>query len=129
MGHGRPGILFNLVATMVTEGRWDRLMGPQYAGVLGLIAMSTTLMRSWIHGTDLGSAIVTGVVYLATFALFGWFIGKSASHLVTESVREALIRELREREAKKSEQAVQFDGSSGGTSMATGQEGLLPANR
>lgn len=104
-------------------------MGPQYAGVLGLIAMSTTLIRSWIHGVDLGSAIVTGVVYLATFALFGWFIGRSAAHLVTESVREALIRELREREAKKSEQAAQFDGRSGGTPMATGHEGLLSTDR
>lgn len=104
-------------------------MGPQYAGVLGLIALSTTLMRSWLFGTDLGSAIVTGVVYLVVFALFGWFIGKVATHVVLESVREALVRELREREAKQSEQATQFDGLPGRKPLGAEQDAQQPTNR
>ncbi len=86
--------------------QWVPIMGPQYAGVLGLIALSATLFRCWLFGVDLGSAIVTGVAYLVVFSLFGLFVGSAATRVVTESVREALIRELNEREAAKSEQAT-----------------------
>ncbi|GEM_PF-1206810 len=77
-------------------------MGPQYAGILGLTALATTILRSWIVGTDLGSAIVTGIVYLFAFALLGLMIGNLAAHVITESVKESLKRELSEREAAKS---------------------------
>lgn len=77
-------------------------MGPRFAGVLGLIALSVTLLRNGLLGIDLGSTIVTGVVYLIGFALLGWFIGSVAAHVIKESVRDSLIRELERREAEKS---------------------------
>lgn len=103
-------------------------MGPKYAGVLGLVALVATLTRCWLVGTDLGSTIVTGVVYLLVFGLFGYFVGSFAAHVVTESVREALIHELRERESKQPEQSLQFDGNPGWNAGVEGQDVLPQSN-
>jgi uncharacterized membrane protein YfcA len=85
-------------------------MGPQYAGTLGLLAMSATLFRSWINGIDSSTALVTAVLYMFAFALIGFFVGSLAAHVVANSVIDDLKRELLQRaaeEAAKNEPRVQ----------------------
>ncbi len=77
-------------------------MGATYAGTLGLIAFVATILRSAVHGSDAGTAIVSAVLYLAVFAFLGWLIGSLATHVVVESVTGSLQRELSARETLKS---------------------------
>jgi len=77
-------------------------MGSQYAGTLGMLALVATIIRSWLHGVDAGTAIVSAVLYLVAFAILGWLIGSFATHVVVESVTDSLKRELELREASKS---------------------------
>jgi len=76
-------------------------MAPRYAGILGFIAFATTLVRGWLVGTGMESAIVTGVVYLFVFALIGWMVGSIATSVIIQSVKDRLRDELAEREREK----------------------------
>lgn len=65
-----------------------------YAGILGLLALVTTVARAVIHGGSLPEALWTGCGWLMVFALIGAVVGKLAQHAIDESVAVRLATEL-----------------------------------
>ena len=71
-------------------------MGRVYAGVLGLIAFLTVLIRGAMAGS-FESTLCTAVAYLFAFAAVGAVVGRLAGWVVDESVRMRFSAELQAR--------------------------------
>lgn len=69
-------------------------MARNYAGVLGLIAFITVMVRGYLDFGGIESTLQIACVALALFAATGWFIGGAAERIVDESVRERVNQEL-----------------------------------
>lgn len=69
-------------------------MARNYAGVLGLIAFLTVMVRGFLDFGGIESTLQIACVALALFAATGWFIGGAAERIVDESVRERVNQEL-----------------------------------
>lgn len=65
-----------------------------YAGILGLLALVTTVARAGIHGGSLPEALWNGCGWLVVFALIGALVGKLAQQTIDESVAARLATEL-----------------------------------
>ncbi len=65
-----------------------------YAGVLGLLAFLTCVVRGLMHGESPSSVLVLACLSLAVFALIGSIFGWLASKAVEDSVRGRLQAEL-----------------------------------
>ncbi|MFI4873893.1 MAG: hypothetical protein ACIALR_01050 [Blastopirellula sp. JB062] len=69
-------------------------MARNYAGVLGLTAFVTVLVRGFLDYGGVESTLQIACVAMALFAATGWFIGGAAERIVDESVRERVNQEL-----------------------------------
>ena len=78
-----------------------------YAGILGPLAMLTSLARGFIHARET-EAILLGAWYsLLVFAAVGCVIGWTAGRIVEESVGATIEAELaREKSTEQSEAVV-----------------------
>jgi hypothetical protein len=65
-----------------------------YAGILGLLAFLTCVVRGLIHGESPSSVLLLATLSLAVFALIGSIFGSLASRAVEDSVRGRLQAEL-----------------------------------
>jgi len=65
-----------------------------YAGILGLLALVTTVARAVIRGGSLPEALWTGCGWLVVFALIGAVVGRLAQQTIDESVAARLAAEL-----------------------------------
>ncbi len=65
-----------------------------YSGILGLLALLTTLTRGWIHGGDTESLLWAAWLNLLLFAIVGLFIGWIAGRIVEDSVSTRLAMEM-----------------------------------
>jgi putative Mn2+ efflux pump MntP len=65
-----------------------------YAGILGLLAFLTCLVRGLMHGESPSSVLLTASLALAVFALIGSILGWLAGQAVEDSVRGRLQAEL-----------------------------------
>jgi hypothetical protein len=68
-------------------------MGREFAGILGLVAFCTTVLRGTIAGTA-DNALLTATVHLFAFAAAGWILGTIAQHTIDQSVRARFAAEL-----------------------------------
>ncbi|MCC9605977.1 hypothetical protein LOC68_20200 [Blastopirellula sp. JC732] len=88
-------------------------MARNYAGVLGLIAFVTVLVRSFLDMGGIESTLQVACVAMALFAATGWFIGGAAERIVDESVRERVNQEL-----DKLQRELQGESSGSGNASA-----------
>ncbi|MBS0210393.1 MAG: hypothetical protein JSS27_15720 [Planctomycetes bacterium] len=69
-------------------------MARNFAGLLGLVALATTLVRALGHGTAIDAALVQGWINLMLFSALGLVLGWIAQRAVQEGVRGQLAAEL-----------------------------------
>ena len=78
-------------------------MAQRYAGILGLIAFSTIVLRGVIAGHDPESTLLTATIGLFAFAAAGWLLGTIAQSTVEQSVRQRFEAGMKEAEAEASQ--------------------------
>jgi hypothetical protein len=61
-----------------------------YAGILGLLAFLTTLVRGLLHGGDPETVLWSAWYALLAFALLGGVVGRLATWIVEDAVRSQL---------------------------------------
>ena len=76
-------------------------MARAYAGVLGLLGMSVTLMRGALQGGGFEGTVTTAVVAMLALAGVGLLVGQVAEATVDESVRQRLQAQIEQYEAKE----------------------------
>ncbi|MEX2167706.1 MAG: hypothetical protein WD851_00220 [Pirellulales bacterium] len=69
-------------------------MGRTYAGILGCLGMSLSLVREIRSGADPDVAINHALIVLVIFATAGFLLGRIAEAIIDESVRGQLEQEL-----------------------------------
>ena len=74
-------------------------MARQYAGTLGLLAFTTTLLRAVVEGGTASSTIPFAVGALVVFALLGYLFGTFAER----TVDEAVLLQIRQKAEKQEE--------------------------
>lgn len=77
-------------------------MARTYAGILGLLAFLTSLVRGLYHAQGPESLMGQACVHLAVFAIAGWAIGGCARWIVEDSVRQRLEVEIAAQEGRAS---------------------------
>lgn len=82
-------------------------MARTYAGILGLVALLTSLARGLIHAHQTDAILVGAWQSLLMFAAVGYLAGWIAGRIVEESVNTAIKDELaREEPTEKSPAAA-----------------------
>lgn len=71
-----------------------------YAGILGLLALVTSLADGLIHSRDTETILFGAWLSLLVFAAFGYLAGWIAERIVDESVRSQVTAELALRAAE-----------------------------
>ena len=79
-------------------------MARHFSGILGSIAFSTVMLRAWLWGADLESAVGPALAALFAGGLIGFVGGKIAEQTIGESLRRRLLDQLNQR---REEQATQ----------------------
>ena len=69
------------------------MIAKTYAGTLGVLAFSTTVVRGLVAGAGLEGVMQSAIVALVLFAFLGMVIGGVAERIVQESVRATLVKE------------------------------------
>jgi hypothetical protein len=69
-----------------------------YAGILGLLAFLTSLIRGIVHGSGAESTLGSACLCMALFAVVGVALGGVARWIVEDSVNSRLAAELAARE-------------------------------
>ena len=69
-------------------------MAPIYAGILGLLALLTSLAHGMIHASDRDAMLRAAWWCLAGFSALGYVIGWIAARTVEESVGATIRAEL-----------------------------------
>lgn len=69
-------------------------MARTYAGILGYLGMTVTLLRGVIDGAGLEGTLLRGIAAMAAMALVGAVVGAIAQQTVDESVRTKLEQQL-----------------------------------
>jgi hypothetical protein len=69
----------------------------QYAGILGLLALTVSLMRGVIAGGASQATLWTAWLGLAAFAALGAVIGWLAERIVRDSVSSQILSELKDK--------------------------------
>ncbi len=69
-------------------------MARDYAGILGLLAMLTSLARGVMHGGEAESVVPTAWCGLLLFSAIGYVVGWVAERTVADSVSERIAAEL-----------------------------------
>lgn len=70
-------------------------MGRSFAGILGLVAFSTSVLRAAIAGHSPDSALLTATILLFAFTAGGWVLGSIAESTVEHAVRTRFEAELK----------------------------------
>ncbi|GAB6165441.1 hypothetical protein JCM19992_14410 [Thermostilla marina] len=65
-----------------------------YAGVLGPLAMTATLIHGLLHAGSTNDVLFRSWMALCVFSVVGAIVGAVADRLVTEAVKEQMEREL-----------------------------------
>ena len=69
-------------------------MARTYAGMLGLVALVTVLVRALGHGTAVDTALLQAWIGLVLFTPIGFLLGWIADRTVQEAVRGRMATEL-----------------------------------
>ena len=81
-------------------------MARTYAGILGPLALVTSLARGIIHATDAESVLFGAWCSLLVFAAVGALVGWIAGRVVEESVSATIEAELPREETSDKAEAV-----------------------
>jgi len=81
-------------------------MGRSFAGILGVTALCTTVLRGAIAGHSPEGTLHLATLYLFAFAAAGWIIGTIAESTVDSSVRARFEAELKVMEEKAKTEAA-----------------------
>jgi hypothetical protein len=65
-------------------------VGRHYAGILGLLAFLTIVIRGLMHGAGVESTLLAAAFHLFLFAFVGYIVGQLAEWIMLESVRTKL---------------------------------------
>jgi len=82
-------------------------MGRAYAGILGPLAFAISIARGVAEGSGVEGTLLWSVAALFTFAAIGHVAGKTAEHLVNESVRTQFQAAMAAWEAKQQQAKTQ----------------------
>lgn len=77
-------------------------MGAKYAGILGPVALLTTLARGLIHGGNVEGVLFDAWIMLLAFAAIGYVIGRLADWTVEESVHASLRDQMVQHQSNQS---------------------------
>jgi hypothetical protein len=77
-----------------------------YAGILGPLALVTSLARGSIHATDPQTMLFGAWCSLLMFAAAGWVIGWIAGRVVQESVGATIRAELAQEQTGEASETV-----------------------
>jgi hypothetical protein len=69
-------------------------MGRAYAGVLGMLAFLTVLVRCVVRSVPVETTIGQAIACLVTFATIGAVVGQLAGWIIDDSVRLQLAQEM-----------------------------------
>jgi tetrahydromethanopterin S-methyltransferase subunit C len=69
-------------------------MGRTYAGILGVIAFLTVLVRGLIDGRSAETIMQAAVTSLVIMAVVGAIVGRLAAWLIEDTIRWQIHREL-----------------------------------
>ncbi len=64
------------------------------ASILGLIALTTIMLRGLVHGAEVEQTLEAAAVSTAIFCVMGYVVGKLAGGIVLDSVYVQMVREL-----------------------------------
>ncbi len=62
-------------------------MGQNFAGILGFVAFSTTMLRGAFAGHAAEATLLAAILALFAFAAAGWVAGRIAESTIEQSVR------------------------------------------
>jgi hypothetical protein len=74
-------------------------MGRSYAGILGVVAFTTLVIRAAIAGSSPDSSLLAATLMLFAFAAAGGVLGTIAESTVEQSVRARFEAELKQAES------------------------------
>jgi len=80
-----------------------------YAGILGLIALLTSVIRGLIHGGGVESVLWAAWLSLLGFGVVGFVVGWFAERIVEDSVRGRILAELAADEPAEASRAASAD--------------------
>ncbi len=69
-------------------------MARTYAGILGLVALLTSLILGIYHGEAANAVLFSAWLSLATFSAGGYVIGSIAATVVRESVQSDILAKV-----------------------------------
>ena len=76
-------------------------MARHYAGVLGLVAFVTVVVRGIAGGDGVQGTVQTAVISMIAFAVIGAIAGAIAEGIVRDAIQAKLLAEVENREVKK----------------------------
>jgi hypothetical protein len=79
----------------------EKLVARIYGGILGIVALTATIFRGWIHGSDPESTLWFAWLHLIFFAAVGIIIGWIAEMTIEQSVQVRLAEEIREKQKEE----------------------------
>ncbi len=69
-------------------------MARTYAGLLGLIAFVTIMIRCAIHGANIDNTIWSAFIAMVVWAALGWVFAWIAERIVVESVQRSFKMQM-----------------------------------
>jgi hypothetical protein len=69
-------------------------MGRKYAGILGMLALSTVMARGVLKSASMASTMTWGLGMMVIFALAGWLLGSLAEQKVTAALKGRFADEM-----------------------------------
>lgn len=70
-------------------------MGREYGGILGFLAFTTVMLRSFANGGGFDDSIRMALILMFAFAGAGYLIGNIAEQAIRESVLSVLDTEIK----------------------------------
>ena len=84
-------------------------MAHLYAGILGLLAFLTSVVRGMIHDSAVGSVLWLAWLSLLAFGVIGYVVGWLAERIVEDSVRGRILAELAAEESAETSPSASAD--------------------
>ncbi len=78
-------------------------MGREFAGVLGMLAFSTVVARSFLVGAGFDGTVKLALMMMFVFAAVGYIAGSIAEQTVRESVFQTMQQSMDEEAERTSE--------------------------
>ncbi|MBN1909194.1 MAG: hypothetical protein JW818_05595 [Pirellulales bacterium] len=81
-------------------------MARTYAGILGLVAMLTSIVRGVLYGAGTDSLMFSAFCSLWVFAAIGYVLGRCGQWMMDQSVQTRIEAEIKAEEAREAQAAA-----------------------